>query len=396
MEFKKTKDFFKLQTERVYRMTLFLFSILIKCFVKVKKNRIICWSFNYNQYACNPKYITQYLLDNYENEYEIYWVFEKNVDISNIDKRIRIIYYKSFQYFIIINSSQFVITNCRANPFKTFWTKRKNQKYVMTWHSSMGIKRIEKDAEKQLSKRNIKVCKHDSSQCDLILSGCEFRTNVIKRAFWYDGEILKKGTPRNDILFSNPQATKHYICKKYGINENDSLLLYAPTFRHDLNIDNYDVDWQKILPIIKEKWKKNFIILYRLHPAYADRMKQINFNVSEIVDVTCYLDMQELLLASDILITDYSSSMFDFMLMKKKCFLYVKDYMTFDRGYYFKLEDLPFPIAYNNEILLNNINLFNEEDYLEKLHLFESEKVHSYETGNASYYFVEWLKKEQV
>lgn len=71
----------------------------------------------------------------------------------------------------------------------------------MTWHSSMGIKKVEKDGN--LDAEYIEIAKSDSRMCDLILSGCKFRSNVIRSGFWYDGEILEKGTPRNDMLFKD-------------------------------------------------------------------------------------------------------------------------------------------------------------------------------------------------
>ena len=111
--------------------------------------------------------------------------------------------------------------------FAIYLRKRCGQKYVMTWHSSMGIKKVEKDVEDYLLPQYIESAQYDSSICDLILSGCSYRTEVIRRAFWYDGEILEKGTPRNDMLFVSQKTFKDKICKKYNLNPDMKILLYA-------------------------------------------------------------------------------------------------------------------------------------------------------------------------
>lgn len=388
------KRFFIKQYDRVKRLLEYLFSLLIRCFVGVHNRRIVCWCFAYNQYGCNPKYITQYILNHNEDNYEIWWVFKKGIDTSGVDNRVKIVLYNSLKYFIVINTAKIVISNCRTNPYLAFWKKRKSQIYVMTWHSSMGIKKIEKDAEFQLEKSAVRTCKIDSKKCDLILSGCKFRTEVIRRSFWYSGEILEKGTPRNDILFTNPMHIKNKFCREYGIDIKDKLLLYAPTFRKNLKSDYYDIDWQKLLPLIEKKWENSFTILFRLHPSYAAKIERTNVKDKKIkiIDVTTYLDMQELLLISDVLITDYSSSMFDFMLMKKPCFLYMKDYKSYDRGFYFKIEDLPFPVSFNNEQLGDLVRDFDNEIFIEKLLRFDREVLGSYEKGDAASHFYNWLK----
>lgn len=119
----------------------------------------------------------------------------------------------------------------------------------------MGIKKIEQDAEENLSLSYINEAKYDSSICDLILSGCKFRTEVIKRAFWYDGEILEKGTPRNDVLFQDHAELKQRIFAQCDIPKNAKILLYAPTFRKDMGLQYYKFNWMMhCLP-----WKKSLV-----------------------------------------------------------------------------------------------------------------------------------------
>ena len=90
----------------------------------VKKGLVVCWSYNFKQYSCNPRALTEYLLENHP-EFEIVWVFREGVDTSGIDKRVRCVTYRSIEYLRAINSAEFLVTNCRTHPFDICWKKRR-------------------------------------------------------------------------------------------------------------------------------------------------------------------------------------------------------------------------------------------------------------------------------
>ena len=103
--------------------------------------------------------------------------------------------------------------------------------------------------------------------------------------------------------------------------------------------------------------------------------------------------MQTLLLASDILITDYSSVMFDFELLKRPCFLYCpdfEDYVKKERKTYFSLQELPFTLDTSNEALISSILAYDEEEYLGRLRTFD-ERIGSFERGHACEKIIEWI-----
>jgi CDP-glycerol glycerophosphotransferase len=105
-----------------------------------------------------------------------------------------------------------------------------------------------------------------------------------------------------------------------------------------------------------------------------------------VIDVTGYNDIQELLLIADILISDYSSLMFDYSLTNRPCFLYVPDikqYLEKERNFYFNLEELPFVSAVSNSDLVREIEQFDEIHYKQEVQTFLN-KVGSYENGNSS------------
>lgn len=373
-----------------------IFSFIIRCFTSVHKGRMMCWAYTFKQYSCNPRYLTEYLLEN-NTEFEIFWVFRGDVDTSGVDKRIKCVRYKSLQYYILVNTAEFFITNARTDPYRIYWHKRKGQKYVMLWHGGVALKRIEKDAEAQLSYSYLKKAKIDSKVCDLMVSGCRFQTSLLKEKFWYDGEILERGIPRNDVFFDKARhpEMKERICHKYGISPDSRIVLYAPTFRRDKSIEPYRIDWSRVVPELRKIYGTEKIsILLRLHPnliGKADASSLINDE--SVIDVTRYHDMQELLCVSDLLITDYSSSMFDITMLKKPCMLYATDIEKYNRGYYFDFAELPFPLARNEEELIGNIRTFDSAAYDESVESFFEKHIGLCEDGNASKAIAGWLTR---
>ena len=127
---------------RVAKVFGYIFTLIVGCFTKVQKGRIMCWAYSFKQYSCNPRYLTEHLLEN-NPEFEIYWVFRGGIDTSVIDKRIRCVRYKSLEYFKLVNTAEFFITNARTDPYRIYWHKRPGQKYLMLWHGGVALKRIE-------------------------------------------------------------------------------------------------------------------------------------------------------------------------------------------------------------------------------------------------------------
>ena len=373
-----------------------IFTLIIGCFTKVQKGRIMCWAYSFKQYSCNPRYLTEYLLEN-NPEFEIFWVFRGDIDTSGIDRRIRCVRYKSLEYYKLVNTAEFFITNARTDPYRIYWHKRPGQKYLMLWHGGVALKRIEKDAESQLSYSYLKKAKIDSKVCDLMISGCRFQTSLLKEKFWYDGEILERGIPRNDVFFKKEShvGMKERICRKYGISTESRLVLYAPTFRRDKSIEPYRINWSRIIPELTRIYSgEEVTVLLRLHPnliGKADTSSLINDKA--VIDVTRYHDMQELLCVADMLITDYSSSMFDITMLKKPCLLYATDIEKYDRGYYFSFTELPFPLARNEEQLIENMQHFDKETYAGNVDRFFDRHIGLCEDGNASKAIADWLTR---
>lgn len=361
---------------------------LLNSLFAVRKNKILFISYYGSQYGCNPKYLSQYLVDR-EKNWDIVWAFTQpeRYDI----KEIRKVRYMSLAYFYELCTSRVIVTNYRMT---SLFRKRKNQLYIQTWHSSLRLKMIEKDAAATLPPHYIEMAKADSQQTDLLLSGCQYSTSIFQRSFWYDGEIAATGTPRNDLLFQKDPALKETIRQQIGVSPAYNVALYAPTFRKNDSLDCYDLNYDELARILEERFGGKWRIAVRLHPHLRNLSTQLLEKEKATIDVTQFDDIQELLFASDLLITDYSSLMFDFAMTSRPCLLYVPDleeYIAKDRSLYFKVEELPFPICRTRQELKEKIIRFDPDQYTLQVSRF-LQSIGSYESGQAAEKVVDLIR----
>lgn len=146
-----------------------------------------------------------------------------------------------------------------------------------------------------------------------------------------------------------------------------------------------------MLKCLNKENKCNWKVLVRLHPNMQKRFNELNYG-GDIIDATQYDEINELIVSSDILITDYSSCMFDGMISGSKVFIYatdIEDYIA-DRNFKISLDELPFPISTNMEELLLNIGEFDPRVYEKKCFEFK-QKVGLYEYGNGSAKVADWI-----
>lgn len=360
-----------------YLLTLF-FSAL-----PLKNNRVIIISFAGKGYGDNGRYIAEGLLKH--KEIEIYWVANRHFS-SKVPTGIKLVRYNSFSYLRILATSKIWINNTR---FMYKVHKRKDQKYIQIWHGNLALKKIEFDGN--MPKRYIKIMKRDNKLINLMVSNSDFCTNMFKKSFKYDGVIEKYGTARDDIFFHKIKRNEAIsrVKDKYDIEEKTKVLTYAPTFRNSYENDPYNINIEDLKETLETITKQKWVILLRLHPLVKNH--EILKNKTAI-NASNYPDMQELICASDIVITDYSSVMFESMIADKSVILYASDIDSYrkERGYYFKFEELPFPIATNNQELAEIINKFNKMDQRKQYASFKK-KIGLIEDGKASERIVKYI-----
>lgn len=341
----------------------------------VKRNKIVLNNFHGFGYGDSPKYIAEEIICQ-NLPYDLVWlVGDMNMAFPPQIRKVKL---QSVRASYELSTAKIIISNVKvALPYH----KKRSQFYIQTWHGSMAFKAIEADAQDKLKPYYLKETKADSKLINLFLSSNSIQTQEIQTCFWYDGEIFECGSPRNDMLYK-PQYYQEKIKAQLGIT-GKKLVLYAPTFRDDHRNDVYNLDMDRLKTYLDEHFGNDWHILVRLHPNVMN--KNLFGNKSYITDVTLYPDMQELLLISDVLITDYSTIIYDMAIMRKVILLYapdLADYKT-NRGLkpvYFKL---PTRINQNNEELLEYIGSFDVSKYRHELDEFLG-TIKIFDDGKAS------------
>lgn len=356
----------------------------------IQKNKIVFCNFYGKGFGDNGKYIVEEIIKQ-GLDYDVVWLLRKElIGKAKIPTQVRIIAYGGVRGLYELATAKLWIDNCRK---KYYSHKKKNQYYIQTWHGSFGIKKCEKDVEDKLSEKYVKAAKMDSKMADLFLSNGNFISGLYKKSFWYDGEILESGSPRNDIMFQDRVQVRKKVCQYFNLSDETKIAIYAPSFRKSYDANIFNLDYEGCMNALKEKYDGEWVMLVRLHPNISERADELRYD-NKTYNATYYEDMQELLAAADILISDYSSSMIDFALKGYPCFLYVpdiEDYMK-DRDFYFKLDELPFQYGINNEELVKVILGFDNVTYMaELLRFLELNGIR--EDGYASYRVVEKIKE---
>ena len=342
----------------IKNVVLSIFDYITHVF-KVKDNRVICSNFNGRKYDGNSKFMCEEIKKYYPN-IEIYCLGKKNEIIDNINY----VKFPSFKAFYIFSTSRLWISNVRL----PIWLKKKkSQFYIQTWHGKGPFKNVEKLAIDSLDKNYIKTAISDSKKMDLLIAPDKYNADFLRSCFWYDGEIVEY-----DLSYSlkidfknNSKEIIKKIKEKYNIKEKEKIILYAPTFRkydynYDLNLKNISSDYK---------------VLIKLHPG----IKNYNITGKNIINVSDYSSLDELLVASDILVSDYSSVVYDYLFYNKEVYLYAPDYEEYkkDRGFYVDYKNMPFPISYSIEELEKQIKNKEFKKY--------EKKIEDYITSNSFY-----------
>ncbi len=328
----------------------------------LEKKTVLFFSFNGNQYSDSPKYMSEYLEREYP-DYHLVWAFiepdnygflkERNISVISINSLIFL------RYFL---TSKYIVTN---NFVRSYLPVRKSQVLINTWHGYHPLKAVGfmQAEEEPYDKYFFKI---QNKKYTAFLSGSDFICEyVYKKSFHYKGKIVKFGIPRNAILLEEHSAIKEKVCTFYNLDTDNGIILYAPTFRGTIGNTGFipedeQIDIDECIKCFENRFGKKYRFLFRAHHAMTEGLHGDNF-----INATEYPDMQELLCAADILITDYSSCMGDMALMKKPIFLFTPDLGKFisSRGFYWDIHTLPFPISESMSEFVRAISEFNDIDY---------------------------------
>lgn len=344
----------------------------------LQKNKIVFSSYDGMGYRCSCKYIAERLLRD-GAPVELVWLVSDNT-VCDLPEGITKAVVNSPEFYKAVLTARVYVTN---TVHFLYQYKREGQFFINTWHGYGPFKLAEGDVNRDAASRERYTKSNGAS--DLFITASSFYTDIYRRSFYYQGEVLECGAPRNDVFFhANRFGEK--IRELYGIPREKGIVLYAPTFRSTDRdtLERYKLDWEHILGAFRERFGKEYVVMYKLHH-YMYQIASAGGLYEKAVDATLYPDIQELLAAADIVITDYSSLMWDFSLQRRPVFLYQSDIdeYTGERGFYAPVSEWPYPKAHTREELEEQILNFDEGRYLEELNAFLG-KYGSCDDGHAS------------
>lgn len=356
-------------------------------FKGVDKKKVVFSSYHGWGYSDNPKAIAEALMAG-QTDAKLVWLVDSEASAATLPEGIQPCYMGTPEMVHELATARVWVGNCRMYaPYK-----KKKQFYLQTWHG-FPLKRIERDALEALGSEYAQAAEKDSRKIDLLLSSSRFDTEVLHRCFWYNGKIAEYGTPRNDIFFRKNDHLGVKIREHFALPEDQKIILYAPTYRAEQATNVYSLDVHRLRAMCARRFGGSWTVLVRMHPDVVHLSEELFFyDGITVLDATMYPDMQELLVAADMLVTDYSSCMFDFALSKKPCILFANDVSDYirERNIYFPLQTLPFPVADNNLTLLQIVENFDYEEYLEKRREFFG-RLAFREDGKASQRCAQWI-----
>lgn len=347
----------------------------------INNNKIVFSSFHGTQYSDSPRYISECLLNIAESEnmdLDVVWITNGSFELPS---NVRAVIQGTRDAIYEMATAKVWVDNTR----KELWDrKRNNQYYVQTWHGGTALKKIEKDALDKLSKGYVKRAILDSKMSNAFISCSKWNTELYRRAFWYNGDIYEFGAPRSDIFYKDETVFRNRAMSFFKLKGDEHCVLYAPTFRNKSCINCYDIQFEKLLNHLKKCWGGDWKIIIRLHPNIANMETSFTYD-DNVLNGSFYPDINELIIASDLVITDYSSCMFDAMEAGKRVILYASDLDEYldERGLYFDLKELPFPLSTNNSELLSIIKNFNTNKYKKNVAAF-IESLGLFNDGKAS------------
>lgn len=372
---------------------------LASCLFKALKieKKAVCFMSFYGLYNDNPRYISEELYRTHP-EIKIYWCIDsKRCHTKEIPEYVIKVSMGGLQKLIIQNRCAVIVDNIAG--WYSMSVSAKNYKIVhyikndkvfnlSTWHGTPK-KKIGLDAT--AGSRDMVFF----TTSDLLMSNSEYTNKIYKRCFQDRMKIQLTGTPRNDLLVNLTLEKKKEILHKFNLDDGYSYVIYAPTFRspesgvaYNPGFDfMYGLDINLLLDSLSIRFGGKWKLIFRGHQFDQSRFDFRKFvdgmNV-EIIDGNKFEDMAEYLAISDVLITDYSGSLFDFVVTDKPCFLYTPDryiYESSSRGVY----DVSIPYKYNmsNYELSESIKTFDEQKHIKMNREFSS-KLGLFEDGKAS------------
>jgi len=259
---------------------------------------------------------------------------------ANVPGTLRPAALNSTEWHEALATYKYIVTN---SHLPQWFTRRDGQVVVQTWHGT-PLKQIGFDVTdiRHADRNYLSRVAKETPNWTFLVSPNTFSTPILKRAFRYDGELLESGYPRNDLLFRDDPELLADIRRRLGLPAGKRVVLYAPTWRDDefYGQGRYRMRMHLNLAAARRKLGDDHVLLVRRHPNVVDPIPDDGSGFA--LDVSTYPDTAELLAITDVLITDYSSVMFDFANTGRPILFFTYDlehYRDTLRGFYFDFEN---------------------------------------------------------
>lgn len=339
---------------------------------------IVYGSFWGKNFSDNPRAIYEYVSEK-KVPYKQVAILQHNLGQYSDLTNITFVKPGSFKYYYFLSVAKYLFNNVN---FDNDYIKRDSQIEVQTMHGT-PLKKLGLDSPGEIAPRMVEQYIEKNRRWDYLTVPSDYVARISQTAFRHKAKVLPVGYARNDELFFNNNASNiRNLKKKLGFPQDKKILLYAPTWR---------VKGEFVPQIDFEKLKKDisneYFVILKLHQF----MSNVNIPVSanEFVKVVAdEVEISDLYLISDALITDYSSVMFDFAVLKRPMIFYVYDYKKYSqkmRPLYFDfIKEAPGAWAVTQEDLVNAINSLSnyEIDFPEKITAFRQNFV-QYDDGHS-------------
>lgn len=346
--------------------------------IPVKPNRVILTAYNGRHYSCSPKYIAEGLLNT--GRYDVFYALrdESKDTLPDGIKRIR---YRSLKHFYLLMTSGFIIFN--STGISNHLSYRKSQTIINTWHGGYSFKVIGNEILK--GKKEVRRRAVAGKELTYFLSGSELATRQYVKAMSVPIEkFLTVGLPRNDILFQDQTRIRNKVYEQLGIEPKTKMVLYAPTYRDGPIMSMLDygleqIDDVSVVKALEKRFGGEYVFVFKAH----HDMLPTNNGVNSI-NASDYSDIQELMCAAEVIISDYSSCMADFALQRKVGFLFTPDLVEYEKVHPYSMDPSkwPYQTAKSNEELICNIINYDIQAGKNKLESF-LKKIGNKEAGNA-------------
>jgi CDP-glycerol glycerophosphotransferase len=315
-------------------------------------NRVVFESGVGRQYADSPRYVYEELVRRGSGLKKV-WAYPGKIHTP--DPNTTSVKRLSPAYFYHLGRARYWVNN---QNFPYYIVRRPDGVYLQTWHGT-PLKRMLHDLETIHGRDSGYADRvtQAARQWSVLASPSPYATAVMRSAFRYEGPVIEQGYPRNDVFFRpDAEAVAAYVRRRLGIPVGKTVVLYAPTFRDDQAVGNrFAFTLPFDLARFREAMGEDVVLLLRMHVLVRRGLKIPKEHAGTVMDVSDYPEIQELYLASDVLVTDYSSVFFDFATLRRPMVFFAYDLESYRddlRGFYLDYQsDLPGPVVTSEDAL---------------------------------------------